>query len=221
MSREATARRASDATGTRPTTLPAVAAGLGAYACAVLLLTGALGFTTRWYGFFDLADAPIYHEYATSMDRGLRPFVDFPAEYPSLALRLFALPGHPASLPAYAVWFAAVMLIAMGGAAILASAAAARLWGSTRAAALAAAAFSVSVLALGGIVPNRFDAAVALTLALFLWGAAGQRWIVAGVALGLGTALKLTPAVLLPLPLLLAPEWRAARGPSPRSGSRR
>lgn len=36
--------------------------------------------------------------------------------------------GHPASLPTGAVWFAAMMLVAMGGAAVRSSVSAARLW---------------------------------------------------------------------------------------------
>jgi hypothetical protein len=68
---------------------------------------------------------------------------------------------------------------------------------------VSAGVFALSVLALGAIVANRFDAAVALCIAVSLWAVSRRRFAVAGVALGLGAALKLMPVVLLPLPLLL------------------
>jgi hypothetical protein len=185
--------------------IPVVVA-VGAFACAAALLTGAFGVTTRSHEFFAFSDIGLYHQYAIAMDAGLRPFVSFPAEYPSAALRLFALPGHPADLPRFNIWFAGLMLAAMAAAAVLVSLAAQRLWrlGS----ALAGLIFAASVLAIGTIVATRYDAAVALCIALFLWAVSGRRWIIAGIAVGLGTALKLTPIVLLPLPLLLATTWR-------------
>lgn len=185
------------------------ALGLGAYLPAVVLLVGVLGFTDLWYGFFDVSDLPLYHAYATAMDRGFRPFVDFPAEYPPLALRLFAFPGHPSRPEAYVGVFAIGMLVALAVASVLVTAAAVRLWPGWRPAARSAATFALSVLALGAIVANRFDALVALLLAGFLWAVASRRWLLAGLALGLGTALKLTPLILLPLPLMLATEGRS------------
>jgi hypothetical protein len=184
------------------------ALGLGAYLPAVLLLAGVLLGTSWWYGFFDLADAPLYHDYATRMDQGLRPFVDFPAEYPPLAMRLLALPTHPADLGLYAVWFAVLMLAAMALAAVLVTAVGCHPWTGWRRPARSAVVFSGSVLALGAIVANRLDAVVALAIAAFLWAAARRRWTIACLALGLGTAFKLVPVILLPLPLLFVPDWR-------------
>lgn len=183
-----------------------VVAALIAFACAVALLTGVLGVRTRSHEFFAFSDIGLYHQYAIAMDAGLRPYVSFPAEYPSAALRLFALPGHPPDLPRFNLWFAGLMLAAMGAAAVLVSLAAQRLW--RRGSALPGVIFAASTLAIGTIVATRYDAAVALCIALFLWSVSGRRWIAAGIAIGLGTALKLTPIVLLPLPLLLATTWR-------------
>jgi hypothetical protein len=181
-----------------------LAAGLGFYLCAVAAMIGLLGFSRLWYGFFDSTDIEVYYRYAMALDVGRRPFVDFPAEYPSLVLRLFDLPGHPADLAGYEKWFAFVMLVAMGAAAAFTSMAAARLWPRHRDALVSAGVFALSVLALGAIVANRFDAAVALCIAVSLWAVSSRRFATAGVALGLGAALKLMPVVLLPLPLLLA-----------------
>lgn len=184
------------------------ATGAGAFLCAAFLLTGALGATARWYPVFAASDVRLYHAYAKHMDAGYRPYVDFRAEYPSAAMRLFALPGHPAAPDEYLRWFAGLMLLALGGAAIFTSAAAGRLGRTGRAVLAIAATFACSVLALGAVTLNRYDAAVALFVALFLWSLAARRWTAAGVALGIATALKLTPVVLLPLPLILASRWR-------------
>jgi hypothetical protein len=189
-----------------------VALGLGVYLVAISALVGLLGFTRVWYRFFDVSDIPVYHAYAAAMDRGLRPFVDFPAEYPPLALRLFDLPGHPTDPERYALWFATVMLLSLAAASVLVAKAAARLGPGRWTPAIGALTFGTSVLALGAIVANRFDAVVALALALFLWATVSRRWVLAGLALGLGTALKLTPVIMLPLPLLLATRGRTRAG---------
>ena len=64
---------------------------------------------------------------------------------------------------------------------------------------IAAAAFAACVLATGAIIGNRYDAAVALVLAVFLLLLAYELWTPAALVLGGGFALKLTPAILLPL----------------------
>jgi hypothetical protein len=65
-------------------------------------------------------------------------------------------------------------------------------------------AFAACVLATGAIVGNRYDAAVALVLAVFLLLIAYEMWTVSALVLGIGFALKLTPAILLPLVFVLA-----------------
>ena len=71
--------------------------------------------------------------------------------------------------------------------------------------------FSALVLALGVISVNRYDAAVAFVLALALLFMVRSDWELAGIALGVGFALKITPAMLLPVVLLIAPIRRAVR----------
>jgi hypothetical protein len=88
------------------------------------------------------------------------------------------------------------------------AAAAARLWLTGRRAYLAAVAFAACVLATGAIIGNRYDAAVALVLAVFLLLLAYELWTPAALVLGIGFALKLTPAILLPLVFVLAVRWR-------------
>jgi hypothetical protein len=97
------------------------------------------------------------------------------------------------------------MLLACGAAGLLAAGAAARLWPSGRRAHAAALGYAAAVLAAGAIVANRLDAAVALAVAAALAALARRRWALAAAAIGVGFGVKLVPAVLLPLVLLLAP----------------
>jgi hypothetical protein len=144
-----------------------------------------------WYHFFDVSDIQVvYFEYAQRIAQGLRPYQDFPVEYPPLALPLFALLPHadPAS---YQNWFAAEMIVLCSAAAALTGA-------------------TVAVLAAGAITANRYDVAVALTLAACLLFLARRHPAGAGAVLGLGVALKLTPGMLLPLVLIVAETRRRA-----------
>jgi hypothetical protein len=188
----------------------AAALALGAYAAAAALLVGVLAGTSLWYGFFDVSDVGLYAAYARALAAGQRPYLDFLPEYPPLAVWLFRLGGDGADPVAYRWGFALLMLGALGAAAALTGATAARLWPSGRRARVAALAFAGGTLAAGAIVANRFDAAVALALAAALLALAHGRLAAACLALGLGFALKLEPAVLLPLPLLLAERPRRA-----------
>jgi hypothetical protein len=71
--------------------------------------------------------------------------------------------------------------------------------------------FSACTLLLGPISANRYDAAVTLLLALILLGVARGRWVLPAMVAGIGFALKITPALLLPLLLILAPRERLGR----------
>jgi len=160
------------------------------------------------YGLHDISDTTIYFDYAGRMAHGFRPYVDFPVEYPPLAIPLFIIPGHTNSLIAYTDWFNVEMYAMLTGAAAATAAAAVRLWPKGRSATVVAIAFAACVLATGAIVGNRYDAAVALVLALFLLLMAYGKWTVACLVLGIGFALKLTPAIMLPLVFVLAVERR-------------
>ena len=78
-----------------------------------------------------------------------------------------------------------------------------RAWRSRSRALLATVTFAVFLAALGPIVENRFDIAVALIAAIALLCMVRRWYVSSALLLGLGFALKLTPAVLLPLVLLL------------------
>jgi hypothetical protein len=175
-----------------------------AYLVAVGALIGVLGFTDLWYGFHDLTDTGLYHRYAMALDAGRRAYFDLFVEYPPLAVPFLRLPPATRDPLLYTLWFNAAMLAACGLAAVLTAAAAKRIWPEGRRAYAVAAAFAASVLATGAIVANRLDAVVTLVFASVLWLMSERRWTFAAVALAIGFGVKLTPAVLLPVPFLLA-----------------
>ena len=156
-----------------------------------------------WYYFFDVSDIGVYFEYAQKVSQGLKVYQDFAFEYPPLALPLFTLPPH-ADPSAYPNWFAAEMILLASAAAALTGAAAAALWQGVKRPLWAAGAYAVAILAAGAITANRYDVAVALTLAACLLFLARRGTTAAGAALGIGVALKLTPGLLLPLVLIVA-----------------
>ncbi|HUK78119.1 MAG TPA: hypothetical protein VL117_11045, partial [Thermoleophilia bacterium] len=127
-----------------------LAAGLTAVAIGlIVLLFGALHV---WYGLHDISDTTIYADYAAHMAAGFVPYIDFPVEYPPLAVPLFLLPGHSASVVAYSDWFNVEMYLMTAVAAAVTAAAALRLWPSGRKPYLAAVTFAACVLATGAII---------------------------------------------------------------------
>ena len=188
--------------------LKIMALGVGLTLAAIGLIVYLFGVVHFWYGLHDISDTTIYADYAARMAHGLRPYLDFPVEYPPLAIPLFILPGHSGNPAIYTDWFNVEMFVACAAAAAAVAAAAAQLWLTGRRAYLAAVAFAACVLATGAIIGNRYDAAVALVLAVFLLLLAYELWTPAALVLGIGFALKLTPAILLPLVFVLAVRWR-------------
>lgn len=177
---------------------------VSAAAVAMVGLVYAVVFTHLWYGFHDISDVSVYFDFAGRMAQGFRPYVDFEVEYPPLAVPLFTIPGHTGDMIAYARWFSAEMMVVVGVAAIVVAITATSLWRDWARPLAAAAVFALSVAATGAIIANRYDATVALVLALCLLCLARRWWPWAALILGLGFALKLTPAILLPLVLVLA-----------------
>ena len=158
-----------------------------------------------WYQLHDVSDIPVYQVYSQRMAAGERPFTKaFPVEYPPLAVPIFRLPGHANDPEAYIHWFTITMgIIAMLTSAVTALVAC-RYWPRGGRAYVAAVLFPVGVALTGAIIVNRYDAAVALLIAAFML-CLSARWLTAAAfVLGMGFALKLTPAAMLPLVLILA-----------------
>ena len=188
--------------------LRVIGLAVGLTLAAIGLIVYLFGVAHVWYGLHDISDTTIYADYAARMAQGLRPYVDFPVEYPPLAIPLFVIPGHSGNVVSYSDWFNVEMFVMCAAAAAATAAAAARLWTTGRKAYLVGVAFAACVLATGAIVGNRYDAAVALVLAVFLLLIAYEMWTVSALVLGIGFALKLTPAILLPLVFVLAVQRR-------------
>jgi len=171
-------------------------------------------FRTRhlWYGFYDITDIGLYEDYARQFARGLHPYSDVPVEYPPLAIPLMSLAQWLGPWVDYQDAFAGEMIALCFAAAGVTTAAAARLSHGFSGPIMAAVAFALLTLFAGPIVANRFDIAVALDLSLFLYCVSRRWWTRAAACLGVGFALKLTPAMLLPLVFLLAPKTRQIAG---------
>ena len=161
-------------------------------------------------GFYDreqVIDTPVYERYGSAIDDGRMPYRDFGLEYPPGALPVFALPalgdvsfdtftsrfeGAMAALGLALVAFVAVALVALGA--------------STRRLVAALAFVGLVPLALGSVVLSRFDLwPAALTAAAMAAFVSARERLGHGV-LGAAVAVKLYPAVLLPLGLAYV--WR-------------
>jgi len=193
-----------------PSTEPRAAA---AAFVAVVVFAGAwallhVGFYTR----SQIIDTPVYQRYGNAIARGQVPYRDFSVEYPPGALPMFALPGlaEPGHDQNVTVGFRhgfETLMWLCGAAALLAMAVALSSLGAGQRHVWGAVAFAaLAPLALGSVVLSRFDlwpaALVAGALAALVAG-----WLRLGSGLlGLSIAVKLFPAMLVPL--ALAYVWR-------------
>jgi hypothetical protein len=193
----------------RSTDPHAVAAGV----LALALFAAAWGLLhVGFYTHKQVIDTPIYQRYGNAIVHGRVPYRDFSVEYPPGALPVFALPGFAEPGEAQNVtsgfrqtfetlmWICgAVALLGMVLVLQATRAPPARFWGALAFAALAP-------LALGSVVLSRFDLWPAAVVVLALAALVAGRWRLGSALIGLGIAIKLYPAVLLPLAVVCA--WR-------------
>ena len=143
--------------------------------------------------------------YASRIADGESPYTrTFAVEYPPLAVALFRLVGHTGTEQAYQAWFSLLMTAFTVAAGAVTAFTACRLWPRGGRAYVASVLFPVGVALTGAIVINRYDVAVALLIAVFVLCLVARWYTAAAFVLGMGFALKVTPAALLPLVLLLA-----------------
>jgi uncharacterized membrane protein len=139
------------------------------------------------------------------------PYLDFPVEYPPLAIPVFVLPALPpeaAGYPAYRAWFE-VLVTAIGLTIVPVVAwTVAWLGGRRLDVALAVGAVAVSPLLAGPIVISRYDVWPALLTAIAVGAMVRGGNRVGFAVLGLGILTKVYPAFLLPLFVIHA--WRTA-----------
>jgi hypothetical protein len=131
-------------------------------------------------------DATIYTRYLETFTRSFA----FPPDYPPAALGIFAL-GFIPPVHQFGVIFAAWMMIIVT---------AGRVFIERWISGAAARTYSLLLIAgCAGTVLSRFDAVPAVLTVLALVAMGKKRWALCALALGLATALKLYPAVLLPV----------------------
>jgi hypothetical protein len=183
--------------------LAALAAGL---ASVLFLFSWAL----LHRGFYEreqIVDTPVYERYGRAIDDGRVPYRDFGLEYPPGALPVFALPAlGDADFDTFRRRFEGLM--AACGLALVGflAAALAGLGSSARRLAAALGFVGLAPLALGSVVLSRFDLwPAALTAAALAAFVSGRDRLGHGV-LGAAVAVKLYPAVLLPV--ALASVWK-------------
>jgi hypothetical protein len=171
----------------------------------LVLIVLVLVLPNLWYGLHDVSDIPVYQAYTDQIAQGLTPYLDFDIEYPPLAVPLFRLAGAGLTLESYMTRFSLEMGVLTLLAGVLVALVACALWARGRRAYVAGALYAVGVALTGAIIVNRYDVAVAfIGLAAFLLCLVRGWYAAAAIALGVGFALKITPAALLPLVLLLA-----------------
>jgi hypothetical protein len=145
-------------------------------------------------------------------ERPLVPYRDYLIEYPP---GFFAVAVPPtwvaADADGYVKWFVAFMALALTGAFVLAARAVDLARGRAASVGSVMRWAALGVLLLGVVATHRYDAAVALVLALAAWAAVAYRPIVLGIAVGAAIALKLTPAMVVPLFAMLAVRERRGR----------
>jgi len=187
------------------------AAPRDALAAAAVFVTTAVAATIAWQSSGrEVTDVALYHTYGERMTGGLVPYRDFSFEYPPGALPALLVPAFlTESTDAYRVVFAAEMALAGAIGVLLLAATLWRLGVAESDRRVVLAVVALLPLLLGGVILTRFDllpaALVAGAMYLFVTG----RRRAGGLVVGIGIAVKLYPAVLVPLLGIAA--WRAGR----------
>lgn len=159
-----------------------------------------------FYADVTITDLPVYEGYGRRIAAGEVPYRDFRPEYPPLALPVFALPAIADGETGYRVVFETAMA-AFGALALLVlGLALAVVRAPRRRLALALGFAALAPLALGNVILSRFDLWPALVTAAAVAALVGSRDRLGAGLLGAGFAVKVFPAVLLPL--AVAWTWR-------------
>jgi hypothetical protein len=176
-------------------------------AAAVFVLT-AVAVTVLWEVVGEaVTDIPLYRTYGERVAGGLVPYRDFPFEYPPGALPALVLPALVTdSLSAYRAVFVAELAAVGAVGVLLLDVALRRLGREGRDRRAALANVALLPLLLGGVILTRFDLLPAALVAGAVALLAAGRLRAAAVVFGIGIAVKLYPAVLVPL--LGVAAWR-------------
>ena len=153
-----------------------------------------------WHGDAKISDVPVYERYGDAIERGSVPYRDFRPEYPPGALAAFAIPSLVSAGSVGYAWAFGFEMALLGAACVVFTFLALRSLGATGVRLYAGLAVPAAApLLLGPLVLTRFDlypaALVAAALAAFVAG----RDRLGGGVLGAAIAVKLFPAVLVPV----------------------
>jgi hypothetical protein len=176
-----------------------------------------LAWTALHHGFYQhkqVLDTPIYQRYGNAIARGQVPYRDFAVEYPPGALPVFAVPGfakpgrEQGVTPGFRQTFESLMWIC-GAVALIAMAFALRAERAPPLRVWSALAFAAAApLAIGSVILSRFDLWPAAVVAAAVAALASGWWRLGSALLGLAIAIKLYPAVLVPLAVVCG--WKRA-----------
>jgi glycosyl transferase family 87 len=179
-----------------------------ALAACIVFVACAVGITAVWEHLGDaVTDVALYQAYGERIADGLVPYRDFGFEYPPGALPAIVLPALvTGSLHAYRVAFVAEMAIVGVLGVLVLDATLRRLELPRRERVLSLAVVALTPLLLGGVILTRFDLVPAALVVVAVALAVAGRRRAAALMVGIGTAVKLYPALLLP-PLAID-AWR-------------
>ncbi|HUQ22181.1 MAG TPA: glycosyltransferase 87 family protein [Gaiellaceae bacterium] len=170
-----------------------------ALAVAAFLLSWGL-VHTGWYDDHEIVDIPVYEKYGSAIESGAVPYRDIEPEYPPGALPAFAVPALLShDLRDFRDAFEWLMA-ACGAVAVLLAAVSLAALRASRARTVAALALATGFpLLLGSVVLTRFDLYPAALVAGALAALVHRRDRLGLGLLGAAVAVKLYPAVLLPV----------------------
>jgi len=167
-----------------------------------------VGITALWEHLGDaVTDIALYQAYGERIADGFVPYRDFGFEYPPGALPALVLPALVTnSVHAYRNAFVAEMAIVGVLGVLVLDVALRRLELPRRERVLSLAVVALAPLLLGGVILTRFDLVPALLVVAAVALAVAGRRRAAALVVGIGAAVKLYPALLLP-PLAID-AWR-------------
>lgn len=154
-----------------------------------------------------VTDIALYHAYGERLADGLVPYRDFAFEYPPGALPALVLPALVTdSLTGFRVVFAAEMALAGAAGVLLLAGGLGRLGTGVADRRVALTVVALVPLLLGGVILTRFDLVPAALVAGAMLLLVSGRLRAGAFVVGIGVAVKLYPAVLVPLVGIVA--WR-------------
>jgi hypothetical protein len=211
---------------TRPASSRSLAAVVVA-ALAVMAVAFAVELALRTPGDIERSDLRVYQPYGSAIVSGEVPYRDFSLEYPPGALPMFVLPAafvrvrgstdqatwDQLNSPAKRYYHAFNLLVILltGAAVVVTALTLAACRRPARNVVLALGVVALSPLLLGDVFPGRFDIWPALIVAAGLAAGVHGRYRLGAVALGLGAATKLYPALLIPCLAIVAARHRGVR----------